>query len=102
MDSKFGSDVVGGGVDNVVGQFEAALGCFYRGRVIPIVAGWLGEVNKEFEELIQRLTRKAATGDDGMILSPLVKKMKSSTNNAAAIQTGDWGSNRPRKCEAQA
>jgi hypothetical protein len=58
--------------------------------------------NKEFNELIKQLAREKATEDDGMIISPLVKKRRSSENNPTAIQTGGWCSNCLRKCEAQA
>ena len=52
LDSKFASDVFGDGDDNVVGLFEAALGCLCIGQVIPIVVGWLGKIKKEFKYLI--------------------------------------------------
>ncbi len=40
--------------------------------VIPICAGWFGKVNKDYETLISMLAQKAAAGDDGMRISPLV------------------------------
>jgi hypothetical protein len=45
---------------------------FFRGTVIPICAGWFGEVNKDYESLITKLAREAAAGDDCMRISPLV------------------------------
>ena len=59
LDSKFANDVFGDGDENVVGLFEAALRRFYPGQVIPTsVAGWFGEIKKEFKDLIKWQQRK--------------------------------------------
>ncbi|KAL9183104.1 hypothetical protein ACHAXT_004891 [Thalassiosira profunda] len=42
------------------------------GQVIPLVAGWFGEVNKDFEKVIKVLARHAAASDDGLTISPLI------------------------------
>ena len=72
LDSLFAADVVGDGTSQVVGPFEAAKKRFFKGTVIPICAGWYGKVNKDYETLITMLAWEAATGDDGMRISPLV------------------------------
>ncbi len=55
-----------------MGSFEAAKKRFFKGTVIPICAGWFGEVNKDYDTLISTLAREAAAGDNGMWISPLV------------------------------
>ncbi len=40
--------------------------------MIPICAGWFGEVNKDYETLIAKLAWEATAGDKGMRISPLV------------------------------
>ena len=55
-----------------MGPFEQSQNRFWRGQVIPICAGWFGEINKDFEKIIQRLTREAASSDDGIKISPLI------------------------------
>lgn len=57
---------------NVVGPFQAAQGRFYRGQIIPMVAGWVGEIEEDFEKVIKVLARAAASGDEGLTISPLV------------------------------
>ena len=72
MDSKFAHEVVGDGTGNVVGPFQAEQGIFYRGQIIPMVAGWFGEIGEDFEKVIKVVARLAATGDEGLTISPLV------------------------------
>jgi hypothetical protein len=43
-----------------VGLFEAAKKRFFKGTVIPICAGWFGEVNKDYKTLISMLAREAS------------------------------------------
>jgi len=57
---------------NVVGPFAAAQTRFFRGQVIPLCAGWFGEVNEDFVKIIRTLAKHAAAGDDGMTISPLI------------------------------
>jgi hypothetical protein len=52
LDSLFAADVVGDGTSEVVGPFEAAKKRFFKGTVIPICAGWFGEVKKDYKTLI--------------------------------------------------
>ena len=35
-------------------------------------AGWFGEINIDFDRIIRQLARKAAAGDHGLRISPLV------------------------------
>ncbi len=72
LDSLFAADVVGNEASDVVGPFEAAKKRFFKGTVVPICAGWFGEVNKDYKTLISMLAREAAAGDNGMQNSPLV------------------------------
>ena len=72
LDKHFAPDVVGDGEQGIVGPFEAAAGRFVGGQVIPLVAGWFGEVNKDFEKVISVLARHAAASDDGLTISPLI------------------------------
>ena len=72
LDKKFAADVVGDGNNDIVGPFEAAQGRFYRGQVIPLCFGAFGETNEDLDKIIRRLAREAASGDDGMTISPLV------------------------------
>ena len=58
-----------GGVE---GPFSAAMNRFYKGQVIPLVAGAFGETNKDFNEIIKILAKEAAATDDGLTISPLV------------------------------
>ena len=40
--------------------------------MIPLCAGWFGEVNKDFEKMLGVLARHAAASEDGLSISPLV------------------------------
>ena len=40
--------------------------------MIPLCAGWFGEINEDFEKVIVTLAREASAGEDGMAVSPLV------------------------------
>ena len=55
-----------------MGPFQAALGHFFWGQVIPICAGWFSKINEDFDRFIKRLAHAAATGDHGLQISPLV------------------------------
>ena len=72
LDNNFATDVVGDGNNGITGPFEAAQKHFYRGQVIPLCAGWFGEINEDFENVILTMAREAAAGEDGMAVSPLV------------------------------
>ena len=63
LDTLFASDVVGDGSGDITGPFEASQCRFYRGQVIPIVAGWFGEIGRDFDKIITRLAREAASSD---------------------------------------
>ena len=55
LDSLFSADVIGEGTNNVVWPFQATQSQLYRGQVIPIYTGWLGEIGEDFEEVIKIL-----------------------------------------------
>ena len=55
-----------------MGPFQTMLGHFYRGQVLAACAGWFGEINTDFDKIIRQLARKAAAGDHGLRISPLV------------------------------
>ena len=76
IDEKFAAEVVGNGSSDTVGPFEMSLGRFYKGRVIPLVVGWFGETNKNFEQTIATLAKETAASDFGRTLSPLVNTEK--------------------------
>ena len=44
--------------------------------MIPTYAGWFGDINEDFDKTIKILAREAATGIDGMSVSPLVNNNK--------------------------
>ena len=50
LDSNFVADFVGDGGEGVVGPFEAAQKHFYCRHVIPLCAGWFGEMNEDFKK----------------------------------------------------
>ena len=63
-------------MSDTVGPFEMLLDRFYKGRVIPLVAGWFGEINKEFEQTMVTVAKETAASDFGRTLSPLVNTEK--------------------------
>ena len=72
LDRQFAADVVGDGDSNVVGPFSAAQGRFFRGQVIPLCAGAVGEIGEDFSKILKTLARMAAASNDGLAVSPLV------------------------------
>ena len=54
-------NVVGDGSNGVVGPFEAAQKLFIGGRVVPLVVGAFGEVNKDLEKMLRTLASKACS-----------------------------------------
>ena len=76
LDCNFATDVVCEGTSGLGGPFEAAQKQFFRGQVVPLCAGWFGEINEDFEKVIVTLAREAAAGEDGMAVSPLVNTDK--------------------------
>ena len=72
LDKQFAADVVGDGDNDIVGPFQAAQSRFHKGGVIPLCAGWFGEIGGDFEKVIRLLAREATASDDGMTISPLV------------------------------
>jgi len=53
-----------------VGPFEAALGTFHTGNVLPIVVSAFGEINEDASKLITKLARLTAKTDFGKSMSP--------------------------------
>ena len=72
LDLTHAPEVVGDGTNGQVGPFEAALGTFYTGNVLPIVVGAFGEVNEDASKLITQLACLTAKTDFGKLMSPLV------------------------------
>lgn len=72
LDTVFAEEVVGSGENGTTGPFETAQGRFFRGQVIPITAGWFGEIGKDFATIIKTIAREAASGECGMTISPLI------------------------------
>ena len=72
LDRTHAPEVVGDGTNGQVGPFEAALGRFYTGNVLPFVVGAFGEVNEDASKLITKLARLTAKTDFGKSMSPLV------------------------------
>ena len=68
---KFAADVVEDGKVGIKGQLETAQQQFHRGQVIPMCAGWFGEINEDFDKTINILAQEAATGIDRMGVCPL-------------------------------
>ena len=54
------------------GPFETVQLQFHCRQVIPMCAGWLGEINEDFDKTIKILAWEAAVGIDDMSVSPLV------------------------------
>ena len=77
QDRLFAAEVMGDRNTVVAGPFKAAHDCVYKSEVIPICAGWLGEIGTDFVWIINTLAREAAFGDDGMSISPLVMRGRS-------------------------
>ena len=44
---------------------------FYLIRVIPLCVGGFGEINEDFNKVLQRLAQEAASGHNGHTVSPL-------------------------------
>ena len=63
---------MGDGNNDVVGPFEASQSRFFRGQIIPLCAGWFGEINEDFDKIIYTLAREASSGENGMTVSPLI------------------------------
>jgi len=77
IDKQFAADIVGNSDNDIVGPFEAVQSPFYRGQVIPMCAGWIREVNEDFDKIIKVLAREAASGDDELtIISPMANTDK--------------------------
>ena len=62
--------------NNTVRPFEMSHGRFYKGRVIPLVAGWFGEINKDVEQTLATLEKETAASGFGRTLSPLFNTEK--------------------------
>ena len=72
LDRTHAPEVVGDGTNGQVGPFEAALGTFYTGNVLPIVVGAFGEVNEYASKLItQPSCSLTAKTDFGKSMMPL-------------------------------
>ena len=45
---------------------------FYKGRFILLVAGWFGEINRDFERTVVTLAKETAASDFGRTLLPQI------------------------------
>ena len=54
-----------------MGPFEASQQQFLKGQVIPLCAGWFGEVGRDFDKVVGILVRAATDSGNGMSVSPL-------------------------------
>ena len=72
LDRVFVEEVVGNGETSITEPFQMAQGRFFWGQVIPMCAGWFGEIGKDFAQVVKILAREAASGDHGMTILPLV------------------------------
>ena len=77
---KFATDMGGDQKSGIKGSFETAQHQFLQGQVIPMCAGWFGEINKDFENTIKILAREVAAGIDDMSVCPLLMKHNSCTH----------------------
>ena len=59
---KLAADVVRDWKEDIKGSFETAQRQFLHGQVIPMCAGWFGEINEDFDKTIKILAREAAAG----------------------------------------
>ncbi len=55
LDILFASDIVGDGSDDIIGPFQTAQTQFYRKGIIPLCKGGYGEINKDFNKVLQQL-----------------------------------------------
>eukprot|EP00585_Thalassiosira_rotula_P004986 CAMPEP_0196152152 /NCGR_PEP_ID=MMETSP0910-20130528/34980_1 /TAXON_ID=49265 /ORGANISM="Thalassiosira rotula, Strain GSO102" /LENGTH=168 /DNA_ID=CAMNT_0041415685 /DNA_START=346 /DNA_END=851 /DNA_ORIENTATION=- len=92
LDKVFACEFVGDGTGAVVGPFERAQQCFHSKQIVPLCAGWFGEVNKGIVVIRKELARLASAGEMSLSISPLAntdKKGAAVPNHVAAIQAGD-------------
>ena len=64
--------IIGDESNNTVDPLETSLSRFYKGRVISLVAGWFGEIGRDFERTITTLPKEATASNFGRTLSPLI------------------------------
>lgn len=70
--NKYAPEVVGDGSSGVVGPFERSLERVASKDVVPlVVAGWYGESNAGFSDILEKLARLAANGPEAEGISPL-------------------------------
>ena len=71
LDTVFAVDVVGDKPGAIEGPFTCAQQCFHTKQIIPLCAGWFGEVNKGMVIVLKELTRLVAAGNLGLFISLL-------------------------------
>lgn len=72
LDTVFAEEVVDNRENGTTGPFETAQGYLFRGQVIPVTAGWFGEIGEDFATIIKTIAREAASDECGMTISPLI------------------------------
>ena len=68
LDRVFAEEVVGNGETGTTGPFQMAQGCFSQEQIIPMCAGWFGEIEQAFAQVVRILAREAVAGDHGMTI----------------------------------
>mmetsp|Transcript_1861 Transcript_1861/g.3305 ORF Transcript_1861/g.3305 Transcript_1861/m.3305 type:complete len:155 (-) Transcript_1861:268-732(-) len=76
LDKVFACEFVGDGTGAVVGPFERAQQCFHSKQIVPLCAGWFGEVNKGIVVIRKELARLASAGEMSLSISPLANTDK--------------------------
>ncbi len=69
---------MGDGHNNIIGKFQTAQSQFYCKGVIPLWLDGYGEINEDFDTVLQQLVQEVAAGHDGLTISPLVNTDKKS------------------------
>jgi hypothetical protein len=76
LDILMASDIVGDGSDDIIGPFQTAQTQFYCKGIIPLCIGGYGEIDKDFNKVLQQLAQEAAAGHDGLTILPLINTDK--------------------------
>lgn len=71
LDRTFMLTVVGNGSSGITGPFEKAIGTFWKGRSISLVAAALGKTNKEFGDILKFCADMAVAQGGAIFNSPV-------------------------------
>jgi hypothetical protein len=56
VDTLFASYIVGDGSNDIIGPFQTAQTQFYHKGIIPLYIGGHGDINEDFNKVLQQLT----------------------------------------------